>query len=192
MVRMFVRCPMFRRVSLLLAGSLLIALFVGNLGAVDQANPPSEYQVKAAFIYNFAKFVEWPERVFASPETAITIGIVSDNKDTVDADLEETLAGKKINGRHLRKSHLSSPKDEKALEECHIVFIAKSKKGVQAEFLQALKDRSVLTITETDKNQGIINFIMEENKVRFEIDNTAAQQAGLKISSKLLSLARSR
>ncbi|MDB6121345.1 MAG: hypothetical protein JWQ71_338 [Pedosphaera sp.] len=180
-----------RAVNILL--SLLLFLTFGGLRASAAEPHFTEYQLKAAFVYNFAKFVEWPTQTFPSPDAPITIGVVCErDKEFADA-LEQTINNKRINGRRLAISHIRSLQD---LKGCHIVFICRSEKKLPvAEVLQAVKGQSVLTVGETDtfmQSGGIINFMMEGDKVQFEIDNASAKRAGLQISSKLLALAKRR
>lgn len=164
--------------------SLLIPL--GFWGYAQDA-APSEYQIKAAFLFNFAKFVEWPTQAFANPQSPIVIGVLG--KNVFGDDLERTIRDKKIN------SHPFEFKQCHALEEatnCQILFISASEKERLPEILDGLHGKSVLTVSETDgfiKAGGMINFVIENNRVHFQINDEAAKQAGLKISSKLLSLA---
>jgi hypothetical protein len=156
----------------------------------QEAGAPSEYQVKAAFLYNFAKFVEWPPQAFPATNTPITIGMLGRNP--FDGELERAVRNKVVNGRPLVMQKLASTTDP-LLKHCQIVFIQPMEKNRLVEFLAALKDAPVLTVSESEgftRYGGMINFVMEERKVRFEINDAAAARAGLKISSKLLSLAK--
>ena len=166
-----------------LVSVLLLAL--GSSRAQDAQ--PSEYQLKAAFLFNFAKFVEWPPEVFSAPAAPIVIGIIGENP--FGKDLEDIVRDKKINARALIIKPIASLDDGK---KCHLLFISTSEKSRMPEIFRALGKASVLTVGETDQftqNGGVINFVREGNKIRFEISDDAAKRAGLKISSKLLSLA---
>jgi hypothetical protein len=125
----------------------------------------------------------------------VIIGVVGDeSKDSFQENLRQTVGNRMINGRQI-KAVLISSADDPELKSCHIVFISKYRRGNQKEFLRALKDQSTLTIGESEKflqDGGIINFFIEEGKVRFDIDKQKAQQRRLTISSKLLNLARNR
>jgi len=177
------------------AGRVLALILVAagaGAGSVPQADaqsePPSEYQIKAAFLYNFAKFVEWPADTFADPHDPIVLGIVGE--DPFGSVLDKIVLGKTVNGRGLMIKRLKPGPD---LRKCHILFISSSEKKHLAPILESLQGSSVLTVGETDRfaqSGGVINFILEENKVRFEINSETAARARLKISSKLLALAR--
>jgi len=152
-----------------------------------QAPPPSEYQLKAAFLFNFAKYIDWPPEAFADDKSPFTIGILGANP--FGSALEQTVAGKKINDHPIMIQPLSA-----AIEatNCHIVFISTSEKKRLAEIVQDLRGSAVLTVGETERfieAGGIINFVPEANKIRFQINSEGAKAARLKISSKLLSLA---
>jgi len=152
-----------------------------------QSEPPTEYQIKAAFLYNFAKFVEWPD-AFADPHAPIVLGIVGE--DPFGSVLDKIVLGKTVNDRGLVIKRLKEGPD---LRNCHILFVSSSERKHMPQILESLQGSSVLTVGETDRfaqSGGVINFILEENKVRFEINSETAARAGLKISSKLLALAR--
>ncbi len=146
-----------------------------------------EYQVKVAFLYNFAKFVEWPPHLFGDPAAPFTLGILGN--DPFCEALERTLQGKSVNGRSIAVRRL------RAAEPIHgvqILFISPSVGRDLPRVLAALKGVPVLTVGDRDRfarEGGIINFRIEENKVRFEINLDAAERAGLKVSSKLLTVA---
>jgi hypothetical protein len=173
-----------RAIPILAVVSVLL-LALGSSRAQDAQ--PSEYQLKAAFLFNFAKFVEWPPEVFSEPAAPIVIGIIGENP--FGKDLEDIVRDKKINARALIIKPIVSLDDGK---KCHLLFISTSEKNRLPEIFQVLGKASVLTVGETDQftqNGGVINFVREGNKIRFEISDDAAKRAGLKISSKLLNLA---
>jgi hypothetical protein len=156
-------------------------------GGRAQESPTTEYQLKAAFVLNFARFVEWPPAAFAKADSHIVLGILGENP--FGNILEQTIQGKKVNSRELEVTKLPSPA---GATNCHILFIGASDKARLAEILKGLGRASVLTVGETDgftESGGIINFVRQGNKIRFQINEVAAKSAGLKISSKLLSLA---
>jgi hypothetical protein len=157
------------------------------VGGIAQEPQPSESQLKAAFLFNFAKFVEWPPAAFAEATSPMVIGILGENP--FGDDLERTIRGKTINNRPLVVREFRSPGEA---TNCHILFISASEKKRLAEIFDGLHGKSVLTVSETDgftEAGGMINFVAEGNKIRFQINDAAAKGAGLKISSKLLSLA---
>lgn len=155
--------------------------------AAQEAPAPTEYQIKAAFLFNFAKFVEWPQDAFAAPNSPLVIGVLGDNP--FGADLERTVKGKAINSHAFVVKDLHSPAEG---TNCEIVFVCTSEKQRLPAIISCLKSNCVLTVGEMDgftESGGIINFVIRANKVRFEINDDAAKNARLKISSKLTSLA---
>jgi YfiR/HmsC-like len=174
-----------RAISFLGLNVLWLLLLSGSGRA--QNSPPTEYQIKAAFIFNFARFIEWPPKAFAGTTSPLVIGILGDNP--FRDDLRRTLRDKTVDDHPLVIKELSSHVEA---TNCHILFISTSEKPRLAQVLQGLKGASVVTVAEMDRfteNGGMINFVQEGTKIRFQINNEAAMGAGLKISSKLLSLA---
>ena len=158
------------------------------LNAHGKTPPPTEYQLKAVFLYNFAKFVQWPAESFADDHDPIIIGILG--KDQFDNTIDETIKNKTVKKRKLVIKRFEKIED---MEVCHILFISSSEVERLAKIIETLKDSSVLTVGEVKQFAqlgGIINFIVKENKIRFEINVDAAERAKLKISSKLLKLAK--
>ena len=139
-------------------------------------------QIKAAYLYNFIKYVDWP-----SYGDTITIGVLGyDPFGTALAPLN----GKLVKGRRLVIKHLDSVRDA---QQCQIIFVSSSERQRLQEIFESLRSARVLTVGETQgfaDGGGIINFIEENNKVRFEINAEAARRTGLNISSELLKLAR--
>src|SRR5690242_17603909 len=146
-----------------------------------------EYQVKAAMIYNIAKFVDWPADTFSSDRAQISVCILG--KSPFGAALD-TLQGKTVRGRQLVVRQVERADD---IVACHILFISESEKRALPAILSGLKQQSVLTVSELPRFAqagGMVNFVEQEGKVRFEINLEAAQQARLKISSQLLKLSK--
>jgi hypothetical protein len=165
----------------------VLVLAIGLCFKSFAQEPASEYQVKAAFIYNFAKFVEWPPGAFPNTNSPIILGILG--KNVFGNDLEKTIQDRKVNNHPFMFKNISSAEQG---TNCHILFISSSEKNDFAKIVNALHNSTVLTVSETDgfiKAGGMINFTFEDTKVRFQINDEAAKKAGLKISSKLLSLA---
>jgi hypothetical protein len=157
------------------------------LGGAESPSPTAS-QVKAAFLYNFAKFVEWPADVL--PESSTEMGLCILGEDPFGADLDDTIQGKSVNGRGIEIKRFRTLH---ALKGCHVLFISSSEWHRLPKILEDLKGESLLTVGEMTrfaKLGGIINFAMEENKVRFEINIDAAERARLRISSRLLKLAK--
>ena len=145
------------------------------------------YQIKAAFLFNFAKFVEWPPESFAAPTSPIVIGVLGQNP--FHGDLERTAPGKTVDERPLVIKEFRSPAEA---TNCHILFISTSEKERLPQILKTLAGTRVLTVGEMNgftESGGMINFVLEGTKTRFQINNSVASSAGLKISSKLLHLA---
>jgi hypothetical protein len=169
----------------------VLALFVllsGTAGVSAQDSASSEYQVKAAFLFHFAQFVEWPPETFknaSAPLTYCTIG-----EDPFRGALDQSLSGKTVGGRTLRVQHLKQPQE---MQGCQILFIGAGDKKRVVTAIASLNGSAVLTVGENDhfaQEGGMIGFFLEENKIRFEINLEAATQAKLKISARLLALAK--
>ena len=173
-----------------LAVSALVCLAVGVYAppplARARADRLDESQVKAAFLYNFAKFVQWPTPDERSD--ALMIGVVGG--DRFNEVLAAIVAGKSVNGRDIVVRQIQADDDVRAF---HIVFIPASEARQTAEILQRVQRSGVLTVGETPQflqEGGLIQFYVRDNHVRFQINAAAANQAGLKISSQLLSLSK--
>ena len=147
----------------------------------------TEYKIKAAYLFNFAKFVEWPQSSFADPSEPIKIGIIG--KDPFLESLNQTVSGKTVKGRKFVIRRFKKIQD---LDFCHILFISSSERRRVSQIIQKVKGSSTLTVSEFKnfiESGGIIRLLNKDNKVRFEIGLPAAQQADLKISSRVLRLA---
>ena len=170
-----------RRLGLGLGLVVLVAL-----SAKAQAGSADEHSVKAAYLYNFAKFVEWPEEA-GNPGTPLVIAVFG--KDDFGAVLKQTVHGETVNGRAISVRSVSRVED---LRSCQILFFGSSNQNRLAEVLRATEGASVLTVGETDefiRLGGVIAFVAEGNKIRFEINLAAARRNRLTISAKLLRVA---
>ena len=150
--------------------------------------PTREYRLKVAFLYNFAKFVEWPAEAFSHENSTLILGILGE--DPFGPALQ-SIRGKTVKGRSLTIKRFESLQD---LSHCHILFITTSNAKHLKRALESLEGSSVLTIGEMEhfaQKGGIINFVIRKNKLRFEINLDAGKRAGLEISSQLLNLADS-
>jgi hypothetical protein len=177
--------------ALILSVSLLIALNAAAFAQNAPELPPdsSDYFIKAGFIYNFAKLVEWPASSLSQPGRPVVIGVLGN--DSFASVLENVVSGKNIDGRPFNIRRLRSKEIKDC--SCHILFIASSESARADEIIQLFKNTSVLTVAESPdfaRRGGIINFTVEDNKVRFEVNVDAATRATLTISSRLLSLAK--
>jgi hypothetical protein len=174
--------------SLVLISTLLFAMaFFSPAPKAGLAAEPSEYDLKAAFVYNFIKFVEWPSSAFSRADAPITIGILG--QDPMDEALE-SLKSKTAQGRKLTVRRFAKIGD---LEKCHVLFVGKSERESLAVVLKQVRDSGVLTIADIRgfaAAGGIVNFINVENRISFEINTDAADRAGLRVSSQLLKLAK--
>jgi hypothetical protein len=172
-------------VGMVLALGLVGASFAPP-AAQAQSAQQREYEIKAAYLYNFINYIEWPAETLGSGNT-ITIGILGENP--FGAALNP-LNGKTVKGRTLVVRQVSTLQD---LQSCQIAFVCNSEKARVPEILNHLKDSRILTVGDLEgfaAQGGIINFISERNKVRFEINLEAARRLGLTISSELLKLAK--
>lgn len=146
-----------------------------------------EYQVKAAMIYNFTRFVDWPPAVWKGSHDPMIVGILG--SDPLGPTLDDVLQGKSHEGRDIRVRRVHSIE---GIEGCHLLFISKSERKHLAEILHAAQSFSVLTVSDIEgfvEAGGMIGFILDSNRIRFEIGAAAANRARLVISSKLLGLA---
>jgi hypothetical protein len=178
--------PVGRTVGLI----LLAAYFLICPGTVAraQSQPLSEYEIKAGFLFNFAKFVDWPPDAFADPSAPIVMGIVGDNP--VIELLTETAAGKIVNGRAVVVRRFKEGQD---LRGCHILFVSLSEGKHLPQILESVKGSHALTVGETSgftQSGGMINFFVEGSRVRLEINLDAATRARGKISAKVIAVAR--
>jgi len=148
----------------------------------------NEYQVKALFLYNFARYVEWPVQSFKTTNDPIVICVVGQN--LFGSALEQAVAGKVVGGRPFVIRQIL---DIQPGDSCHIVFVSSSERKRFRSIAKWLKGAGVLTVGETQgltSGGGMINFKLEDGKVHFEIDVNAAAREHLRIGSKLLSLAQ--
>jgi hypothetical protein len=162
----------------------LTALLAATPAPTPQA--VSEYKVKAAFLFNFAKFVEWPEQ--DDDGASVTIGVVG--LDPFGESLDQVVRDKTVGTRHIAIRRFASVEQ---MEPCNILFISPSESSRLDEILKALDGTATLTVGEDEgfvTKGGIIRFFTQESKIRFEINLDAAEYEGLQLSSKLLQVAR--
>ncbi|MBN1788808.1 MAG: YfiR family protein [Sedimentisphaerales bacterium] len=191
---------MKNRIKTYIFAAVLLALFIGPQ---VQANSDTarEYQVKAAFLYNFIMFVDWPASKMPNDSSPVLIGIVGKDPfgDAFDPVKDKQAKNKKVvikrfKGLEELKKATQEEKDAEFTEikKCHMVFICGSEEKVVKETIDMIKGSDILTVGDTSKflsDGGIINFVIEDKKVRFEVNLGAAKQANLKIRSQLLRLA---
>ena len=167
---------------------LMLAVLLPPMVARAQATPPTEYQVKAAFLFNFAKFTEWPADSFANSESPFLVCVLG--KDPFGRMLDDTLQGKTILEHPIVVDRL---RDAAGARNCQLVFVGRSEAVRLTAVLEALRGSSALVVGETDgfaRFGGAIELILEEDRVGFIINPDAAGRAGLRLSSKLLALAK--
>jgi|HubBroStandDraft_2_1064218.scaffolds.fasta_scaffold42881_2 hypothetical protein len=146
----------------------------------------TESQVKAAYLYNFGKFVRWQTDRIGSPQT-LTICVLG--KDPFGAVLDATVEGESIDGKKITVKRLSTIQD---LTSCSILFIATSEESRLGPVLSAAQHQGLLTVSDIPhfaEHGGIIGFVMLQDKIRFEVNRSAAEQSHLTLSSELLKVA---
>jgi hypothetical protein len=166
------------------AGALVVSLSLAI--PLLAAAPVSEYEVKAAFLFNFAKFVEWPGR--ARDAGSVIIGVVG--LDPFGQTLDQVVRGKMVGSKTITIRRFA---DLEQLESCDILYISRSESSRLDEILTALDGTATLTVGEDEefvRKGGIIRFFTQESKIRFEINLDAAEYEGLRLSSRLLQVAR--
>jgi hypothetical protein len=159
-----------------------------GLAQPASSETPPEYLIKAAYLYHFAMFIEWPADAFPAAGLPITIGVLG--SDPFGSTLDATIRGKKIDGRPLVVKQLQWNDD---VRHSHILFVASSEAGRIAELSRRVEGRPILIVGETTdlaKRGAVINFRIDDGRVRFDINIEAAKRARLSISSKLLKIAR--
>jgi uncharacterized protein DUF4154 len=167
---------------------LLITALLAVSTALGQGERASEAQVKAAFLYKFGGFVEWPVRAFARTESAFAIGVLG--ADAVATELEQLTSGRTVQGRPITVQRLKRGEPVTGL---HVLFVGQSEAARLGETLSAAKGQPLLVVTETEDaltRGSMINFITVEDKVRFDVALPQAERGQLKISSRLLAVAR--
>jgi hypothetical protein len=180
-----------RGCSWLLVASTLMLLAISPELARDPASEtgtPLEYQIKAAFLYNFTGFVEWPPEAALRPTRPLTIGILG--KDPFGDSLDKAIKGKTSHGTSLVLKRYSRLED---LERCDLLFISRDMLPRLQTILKRIAGQHVLTVAEEHPRleaDVVITLLISQNKVRFEIDRDAAEAEQILISSKLLSLAQ--
>jgi len=164
-----------------------VALAGVRIDCAAQAEPAAEHQVKAAFLYKFASYVEWPEASFARPDTPVTIAVLGD--EPVAAEVEQAVTGRAVNGRRMAVRRV---KAGDSMAGVHILFVGKSESSRLGQIVQNALPHSVLTVTESDgalAQGSVINFVVADRRVRFEISLQSAERGKLKLSSRLLAVA---
>jgi hypothetical protein len=165
----------------------VLALLLVSRGIKTWGQAREEYAVEAAFLFHFAQLVDWPPEAEKSAEDSLSLCTIGE--DPFQGALESTVGGKVVGSRTIRVRHLGEPQE---MQTCQIVFISKSESKHVPALVAILHDSPTLTVGETPDfldAGGMIRFVLEENKVRFDVNLNAAQSAHLKIGSRLLVLA---
>jgi len=159
-----------------------------NAGAADAAAAPArECEIKAAFLYNFTKFVDWPARTFANADAPIVIGVLGDSPCA--QELEHLIKDRKVNGRTIVMRRIASAEEAKVTQ---LLFVGFAQETQFAGLKAAIESLPVLTVGESPgfaTLAGAIDFVPQGDKIRFEINIGVAERAGLKISAQLQKLA---
>src|SRR5690242_9174741 len=147
---------------------LLTIFFIGHLHVPAQSSSSREYQMKAAFLFNFAQFVEWPSTSFPSDNAPIVIGILGD--DPFGTYLEKNIKNESANGHRLSIAHFNDVND---VAHCHILFVNLKRTDNLVDALEKLKARNILTVGESPgfiRYGGIIRLVTDANKIRLQIN----------------------
>jgi hypothetical protein len=175
--------------------SLALLLFLCGLPTPGKTQGPllQDYQRRAAFLYNVAKFVEWPAEAFVDATSPVVIGLVGNDPGSgaLEWALVGKLAGKTAGGRPLAVRRWTASQE---WERCHVLYVGASERERVEEILRHVQTTNVLTVSEItgfDQRGGIVHFALSGNQIQFEVNLLRAKHAGLTISSKLLKLARS-
>lgn len=184
------KAPLPPRLAWRLALALVFAwMLLAPAHAQATLTAPRESAVKAAFLMKFGTFVDWPPEAFRRPDEPLVIGIVGD--DAVHADLEQLAQGRTVNGHPIVARRLREPPGQG--ERVHILFLATQNEGRLRELL-ARTAGPVLVVTQADAGLALgaaLNFVRDRGRVRFEASPRAAEGRALKLSSRLLAVARS-
>lgn len=165
---------------------LVVALGCGLVALPGRA--ASEYEIKAAFLLNFARFVDWPAAAFPNSEAPLTVCVLG--QDPFGPLLEGAMRDKTANSRRLAIKRFHSIQE---LESCHILFVSASERNNLHQVWKAIAGANVLTVSDMERFAhlgGVINLVLERKKIGIEINESAAQKARLKISAKLMKVAR--
>lgn len=182
--------PLGRRCATMLKfAAILSCLLLLVPGLHAQQPKASEFQVKAAYLYNFGRFVQWPDESGADRHEFFEICVLG--TDPFGQALDATLAGGTIGGKSVAAKRITKPQD---VDSCRILFISSSEESHLKEDLAALDKTRVLTVSDIPRfseRGGMIGFILDGNRVRFDVNLDSAQGAGLTLSSELLKVATS-
>jgi len=169
-----------------LACAVIVWALVAAQGLWAQSPKPTDYDVKAVYLYNFGRFVEWPASVTTKSDS-FTVCVLG--QDPFGPALDTTLAGETIGGKRVSAKRISTPQEAGI---CQIVFMSAAEGSRLNKIMEGLDKEAVLTVSDMpqfSQRGGMIQFVLEGKKVRFEVNLTAVQRAGLTLSSELLKVA---
>lgn len=152
-----------------------------------QASKPSEYDVEAAYLYNFGKFVQWPTGSPNAAASIFTLCVIGD--DPLEAKLQAVVSKETINGQHVAVKRLSGLR---GASHCQVLFIPAREEDLIGRDLEEVRRAPVLTVSDSPdftRHGGMIGFVIQNHRVRFEVNIAAARKAGLQLSSELLKVA---
>jgi hypothetical protein len=170
----------------LLIWAVNLSLATGIFTAAAEEEMPADFQLKAAFLINFPKYVDWPTNVFSETNSPITIAIFGD-ENVADAVQNMIASGRTISGHPLVLQRIV--REEEITGDSQILFIAASERQRIPSILEKIRGKKILTVSENDnflEQDGIINLARQGRKIRLQVNLTAAGNAQLKISSRLL------
>jgi YfiR/HmsC-like len=156
--------------------------------ALSQNDRSAEYTVKLAFLYSITKFVDWPSDSYRDPGASFALCIVG--ADPFGRNIEEELQTRTVEGHSIQ---VKTVRSDDTLSSCHMIFIPVTEEGQAARIVRGLKGSSTLTVGETEGFAtlgGIINLTVESSRLHFEVNLLGAERARLKISAKMLALAK--
>jgi hypothetical protein len=178
-----------RVMTRMLRACALSVVLAGGVASPAKADTlADEYRVKAAFLYKFGSYIEWPDRSFARADSPIAIGVMG--ADMLADELAQIVAGRNVNGRPVLVRRL---RPGNSIAGLHVLFIGRTDRGRLAEILAAARGQALLTVTESDEALelgSMINLVVVEDKVRFDVALSPSESSNLKISARLLGVAR--
>jgi hypothetical protein len=186
------RCPRTPAPWARVAATLALALLLWTLAApgnTQTASDEAEYQVKAAFLYKFLGFVEWPNAIFSRADAPIVIGVLG--AEPLAEELSRIVVSRTVSGRSVAVRRFGGGDP---VVDVHVLFVSRANSARLPAILAATRGRALLTVSESDDARAsegsVINFVTVDDKVRFDVRLDRAEQAGLRISARLLSVAR--
>jgi hypothetical protein len=181
---LFPSSPLLRRIF-----CLLFLSFAGLSAGPAEEAPLSEYQVKSALLLNFVRYSDWPATAFANPDSPYVVGIAG--RDPFGKDLEKAFERKTVKGRPFVLKRVSG---EQEMRACHLLFVSSSERRRSRELLEKISGAPVLTVGDFPDfldHGGVINFLIKDGSVRFEINLEPARGTGIKLDANLLKVAAS-